>query len=273
MGSAGAGGRRLVAALGVLGTLALGCGGAGEPALPLPAEPLPVVIPPGMVGSWVAATRVGERDVLAWHCQGAPLTLLLAQGGPVSVRGAEGLADFDAALTMAELQADGSVLLSTDRGSLRLSDRDEGLAWAQGSLPGFAEGRLLANPRSDAVEQVFPAARSCRSGLSLAPLSWLGAGRFNEAGDPCVAAGLSLDLSARQPSVTRANLRLGIEAVAQTDRGTWLTLSDPSGGVQGLRLVPAQGGGVQVWQRLDTGMAFEELRAASGLCGGPPRGD
>lgn len=272
MAREGAGGRRAFAALLVSGATALGCGLAGEEAeLTLPAEPLPVVIPPAMVGQWVAATRLGERDVLAWPCAGVPLTVGLAQGGPVSVGGGEAGAGFQAALTMAELQSDGSVLLSTDRGALRLTDRDEGQVWAQGSLPGFEQGRLLANPASSAVEQIFPVARACGVGLSLEPLSWLSAGRYNQAGDACVAAGLTLDLSPRQPSVTRANLRLGIEAVSPGEGGgTWLTLSDPAGGLQGLRLVPAEGGAVQVWQRLDAGMAFETLRPASGLCMGAP---
>lgn len=272
MERARAGGVVTGATLAVLGAWALGCGLAREEAAaPLPAQPLPVVMPSALLGTWVATTRVEEREVLAWPCAGSPLTLALAQGGPVSLRGRPDGPDFEAALTMAELEPDGAVLLTTDRGTLRLQDRDEGTVWAQGSLPGFAEGRLLANPAADAVEQVYPAAASCGATVSLAPLSSLSAGRFNQRGDPCVAAGLALDLSPRRPVLTRASLPLGIEAVQQTERGTWLTLSDPTGGLHGLRLVPLEDGSVQVWQRLDTGMASETLRAAGGLCGGPPR--
>ena len=257
--------------LALLVLCALGCGlPADAPPPPLPTEPLPLVVPPGLVGTWVETARVGDRDLLAWPCEGSPLTLRLPQGGPLSLSGGSGAA-VEAALTAAELRSDGSLSLNTDRGSLRLLDRDEGMIWAQGSLPGFSEGRLLANPDADAVEQLFPAASTCGRSLDLSALSWLSTGRYNSAGDPCVAAGLSVDLTARRPTLVRSMLALQLQAARDTDRGTWVTVADGEGGQYGIRLVQAQDGAVQVWQRLDSGMAFETLRPARGLCAGQGR--
>lgn len=244
--------------------LGLGCGffGAGEPE-PEP-EPLPIVIPPSVVGTWWQTTTLDDRTVLEWGCDGADLRLELPQGGPVSLQWPD--STLTAELTMAEVLSDATVLLTTADGQLNLDDTDSGLLRAKGELFGLDRGVLFASAESAAVEQIHPIPVACGRELDLSALTGLSEGRYNADGDPCVAAGLSLSLSGSRPLITRSGMEYEIAAVGQSDGGIWVTVQGDRGRLHGMRLVPGGDGSLQVWQRLDTGMAAETLNRIEGLC-------
>jgi hypothetical protein len=239
------------------------CGGAEAPVAPLPPEPIPVVVPPWVLGRWIQTQAVDGREVIAWPCQGEPLSLEIVQSQALVVRGPAG--DQEHPLTMAELQRDGSARLVAATGELVLHDRDEGLVFAKGSLPGFESGIRLAVIGASAVEQLPPGAASCGQPLDLQPLHDLGERRFNQAGDPCSAPGLLLPAPGGAPLLQRAGLELRIEGLRANSKETWLAVQTSSGSLSGMRLAAAEGGLV-LHQRTAAGMRSERLLPASGPC-------
>lgn len=239
------------------------CAGAEPEAVPLPPEPIPVVVPPWVLGRWIQTQMVDGREVIAWPCQGEPLSLEIVQSQALVVRGASG--EQEHPLSMAELQRDGSARLRASSGELVLHDRDEGLMLAKGSLPGFEAGIRLARIDADSVEQLPPTATSCGQALDLQPLNNLGELRFNQAGDPCAAPGLVLPGPAEAPLLHRAGLQLTIEGIRAGPKEIWLAVQTGSGSLSGLRLVPDDQGLVLL-QRTADGMRSEKLLPASGPC-------
>lgn len=239
------------------------CGGAEPSLAPLPPEPIPVVVPPWVLGRWVQTQAVDGREVIAWPCQGEPLSLELVQSQPLVVRGASG--EQEHPLTMAELQRDGSARLVAASGELVLHDREEGLMLAKGSLPGFEGGIRLAMVGADPVEQLPPSASGCGQTLDLQPLHALGERRFNQAGDPCAAPGLLLPGPGEAPLLQRAGLELRIEGLRARPEEIWLAVQTGSGSLSGMRLAAAEGGLVLL-QRTADGMRSETLLPASGPC-------
>lgn len=244
-------------------TLLLACGPSEPEVVVPPPEPLPVVVPPWVVGTWARTTMVDSREVVALPCQGEPAGLVIEPTRTMTSR--DGSGQQVHLLTMAELQADGSARLTTASGSLVLHDREQGFVLARGDLPGFEAGIRLASLGSDEVERHPPTAASCARPLDLQPLRTLGASRFNNAGDACAVAGLTLPAEGGRPRLHRAGLDLRIEGIAQHQDEVWLTVATASGALSGMRLVP-EASGLRVWQRTADEMRSELLRPAEGGC-------
>jgi len=244
----------------------VGCGGdAGPVALPVTAqEKLPLVLPPSVVGGWVALSRLDEREVVAPRCDGSLLRLDVGAQGALRLTGPGVQAQ--ARATAVEIRPDAAVVLGLAQGGrLVLEDRDEGRLWARGDLAGLDAGETFVAEQDGSIERVLPPAADCGGHLDLAPLRDLDA-VWTAGADPCLAPGLALDLG-RHPSFRRAGLALSIVAVGGDPTTTWLTVKAADGALQGVRLDRLDADHLRVSQRREGGMSSETLARVEGRCG------
>ncbi len=259
--------RRLVALGCLFATLSLGCGLWDEEPPQPPPEPMALILPTWLMGTWEMVSVVDDHQVVEVPCDGALVTVEVGDGGHISV--GQGADRDDLLGTALKINEDGSLTIALDKGGrIQIDSTTEpGVVHMKGGHVLLSEGVLMASVDDAVVEHRHaPAAECGSSALQLSGLSRIAGHAFNSDGNPCMTAGLRLSTGGARPQLTRSDIAYRVVAAQPASVGTWLTVQDPDGGTHGMRVDPLDDGGVRIWQRVGEELANEVLLPVRGNC-------
>ncbi|RME23054.1 MAG: hypothetical protein D6798_14340 [Deltaproteobacteria bacterium] len=256
-------------AVGILfAALALGCGLGDDPeAQAPPPEPMALILPPWLMGTWEMVQVEDTHPVVRIPCDDAVLTVEVRDGGHIIVgRGDDRAELIGTALT---IEDDGGLTIDLQQGGrIRVEDTtDPGIIRMKGGHRLLSEGVRLASVDDVVVEHLHePVDRCGPDALDLGALAPVADRDFNSDGDPCMASGLRLSTTGSTPVLIRSDIRYRVVASTPGAGGIWLTVEDDAGRLHGMRLDLLDGGAVRIWQRGGDEMAHEVLLPVQGTC-------